>query len=99
MRILVMSGPNLNLLGTREPGIYGSTTLEQIHARLAREAKALECTVECMQSNHEGVLIDVLQTHRDVVAGAILNAGGLTHTSVSLPDTIKAMPFPVIEVH
>jgi 3-dehydroquinate dehydratase-2 len=99
MRILVLSGPNLNLLGTREPEIYGAVTLEQIHQRLAREAEELQCEVECVQSNHEGVLIDLLQERRGAVAGALLNAGGLTHTSVSLHDTIKAMPFPVIEVH
>ncbi|MGH2408872.1 MAG: type II 3-dehydroquinate dehydratase [Chloroflexota bacterium] len=99
MRILVLSGPNLNLLGTREPEIYGAVTLEQIHQRLAREAEDLHCEVECAQSNHEGVLIDLLQARRDTLAGALLNAGGLTHTSVSLHDTIKAMPFPVIEVH
>jgi 3-dehydroquinate dehydratase-2 len=99
MRILVLSGPNLNLLGTREPAVYGTATLEHIHARLHREAAHLQVTLECMQSNHEGVLIDALQAHRDGGAGAIINAGGLTHTSVSLHDTIKAMPFPVIEVH
>jgi 3-dehydroquinate dehydratase-2 len=99
MRILVLSGPNLNLLGSREPTIYGRATLEHIHARLKTEAEQLKVTVECLQSNHEGVLIDALQAHRGDGAGAILNAGGLTHTSVSLHDTIKAMPFPVIEVH
>lgn len=99
MRILVLSGPNLNLLGTREPEIYGAVTLEQIHQRLAREAGELQCEVECQQSNHEGVLIDLLQDRRGTIAGALLNAGGLTHTSVSLHDTIKAVPFPVIEVH
>src|SRR2546430_361442 len=99
MRVLVLSGPNLNLLGTREPALYGRATLEQIHSRLKTEGEQLKVTVECMQSNHEGALIDALQAHRDDGAGAIINAGGLTHTSVSLHDTIKAMPFPVIEVH
>ena len=99
MRILVLSGPNLNLLGTREPSLYGTATLEHIHARLQCEAAQLQVTVECMQSNHEGALIDALQAHRHDGNGAIINAGGLTHTSVSLHDTIKAMPFPVVEVH
>jgi 3-dehydroquinate dehydratase II len=99
MRILVLSGPNLNLLGTREPSLYGTATLEHIHTRLQREAEQLKITVECLQSNHEGALIDALQDHRHDGAGAIINAGGLTHTSVSLHDAIKAMPFPVIEVH
>lgn len=99
MRILVLSGPNLNLLGTREPEIYGRATLGHIHARLEREAAAIGCEVECLQSNHEGILIDALQERRQSVAGALVNAGGLTHSSVSLHDTIKAMPFPVIEVH
>ncbi len=99
MHIVVLSGPNLNLLGTREPDVYGAVTLAQIHDRLTREAKAVDCTIECMQSNHEGVLIDLLQAQRETAAGALLNAGGLTHTSVSLHDTIKAMPYPIIEVH
>ena len=99
MHILVMIGPNLNLLGTREPDLYGHATLDQIHDRLRREAESLGCTVECFQSNHEGALIDLLHAQRERAAGALLNAGGLTHTSVSLHDTIKAMPFPVIEVH
>ncbi len=99
MHILVLSGPNLNLLGTREPSLYGTATLEQIHLRLQSEAERLKISVECVQSNHEGTLIDALQAHRQDGSGAIINAGGLTHTSVSLHDTIKAMPFPVIEVH
>jgi len=99
MHILVLSGPNLNLLGTREPDLYGTVTLDQIHDRLRREADGLGCTIECHQSNHEGALIDRMQAQRESAAGALLNAGGLTHTSVSLHDTIKAMPFPVIEVH
>jgi 3-dehydroquinate dehydratase-2 len=99
LHILVLSGPNLNLLGTREPDLYGTVTLDQIHERLRREADGLGCTVECFQSNHEGALIDLFQGERERAAGALLNAGGLTHTSISLHDTIKAMPFPVIEVH
>jgi 3-dehydroquinate dehydratase-2 len=99
VHILVISGPNLNLLGRREPDIYGAVTLDQIHARLREEATSLGCTVECFQSNHEGALIDILQANVDRAQGALLNPGGLTHSSVSLHDAIKAMPFPVIEVH
>ena len=99
LRILVISGPNLNLLGRREPGVYGAVTLQDIHARLARRAQELHCAVEPFQSNHEGALIDFLHAHIDDAGGAILNPGGLTHTSVALHDAVKAMPFPVIEVH
>ena len=100
MRILVISGPNLNLLGTREPHIYGNVTLDQIHRALEREAAVLECSLETFQSNHEGAIIDFLQARMGGGAdGALLNPGGLTQHGVSLHDTIKAMPFPVIEVH
>jgi 3-dehydroquinate dehydratase-2 len=99
MQILVLSGPNLNLLGKREPHIYGSVTLDQIHAHLERVAQTLDCTLVCMQSNHEGVLIDTLHQYRETAGGALINPGGLTNYSVSLHDAIKAMPFPVIEVH
>ena len=99
LRILVISGPNLNLLGRREPGVYGAVTLQDIHTRLKRRAKELDCAVEPFQSNHEGALIDFLHAHIDDAGGAILNPGGLTHTSVALHDAVKAMPFPVIEVH
>ena len=99
MHILVISGPNLNLLGRREPAVYGLVTLEQIHSHLKGEAEGLGCTLECFQSNHEGALIDFLQGRMDGADGALLNPGGLTHTSVSLHDAVKSMPFPVIEVH
>ena len=100
MNILVISGPNLNLLGLREPGIYGAVTLEQIHTRLQQEeADALGCTITCFQSNHEGALIDFMHEYRTTAAGALLNAGGLTHSSVSLHDAIKSVPYPVVEVH
>jgi 3-dehydroquinate dehydratase-2 len=99
LNILIASGPNLNLLGYREPDIYGSSTLEQIHQRLQKEAELLGCTITCFQSNHEGALIDFLHEHRATAAGAILNPGGLAHTSISLHDAIKAVPFPVVEVH
>lgn len=99
MRILVMSGPNINLLGRREPGVYGSETLDAIHARLERRAGELGCEVLTFQSNHEGGLIDYLHAHVDDADGAILNPGGYTHTSVALRDAVAAMPFPVVEVH
>jgi 3-dehydroquinate dehydratase-2 len=98
-RILIISGPNLNLLGRREPGIYGAVTLPAIHARLERRAAELGYSVEPFQSNHEGALIDFLHAHIDDADGAIINPGGYTHTSIALHDAVKAMPFPVIEVH
>lgn len=99
IRLLVLHGPNLNLFGRREPHIYGSTTLAEIDAKLQTLAAELGATLECVQSNHEGALIDALHARMDSVQGALVNPGGLTHSSVSLHDAIKAMPFPVIEVH
>jgi 3-dehydroquinate dehydratase-2 len=99
LRILVVHGPNLNLLGRREPQIYGSTTLDQINGHLAALAKEIDVELVTLQSNHEGVIVDALQAHMDDVDGAIINAAGLTFSSVSIHDAIKAEPFPVIEVH
>ena len=99
MKILVLHGPNLNLLGRREPHIYGSTTLAQINERLQELARELKVELEVLQSNHEGALVDFLHKHMDNAAGAILNPAGLTQFGVSLHDAIKTMPFPVIEVH
>ena len=96
-RILVLQGPNLNLLGTREPDIYGSETLDQVHAHIGRTAIDLGLEVIFFQSNHEGMLIDRLH-ERDFEA-AIVNAGGLTHTSVSLRDALLAVGRPFVEVH
>ena len=96
-RVLVINGPNLNLLGTREPEIYGSTTLAEIDARLVRRGAELGLAVETFQSNHEGALIDRLQ-RRDF-DWAIVNAGGLTHTSVSLRDALLGIDRPFVEVH
>ena len=98
-KILVLHGPNLNLFGRREPHIYGTMTLEQINERLRALAAELHVELAIVQSNHEGVLVDALQKHMDEAKGAILNPAGLTQYSVSLHDCIKAMPFPVIEVH
>ena len=97
MRVLVLQGPNLNLVGTREPQIYGSTTLEEIHAMIREHAAGLGIEVETFQSNHEGALIDRL--HRRDFDAAIVNAGGLTHTSVSLRDALLAVERPFVEVH
>jgi 3-dehydroquinate dehydratase-2 len=99
LRVLVVHGPNLNLLGRREPHIYGTTTLDQINGRLADLAKELNVELMTTQSNSEGVLVDAFQKHIDDADGAIINAAGLTFSSVSLHDVIKAVPFPVIEVH
>ncbi len=95
--VIVLQGPNLNLLGTREPEIYGSETLDQIHTHISRKALDLGLEVIFFQSNHEGVLIDRLH-ERDFEA-AIVNAGGLTHTSISLRDALLAVGRPFVEVH
>jgi len=99
LKMLVVHGPNLNLLGRREPQIYGTTTLDQINARLTDLAKDINVELITMQSNDEGAIVDVFQKHMDNVDGAIINAAGLSFHSVSIHDVIKAMPFPVIEVH
>ena len=99
MKILVLHGPNLNLFGRREPHIYGTTTLAEINSQLARLADELGVTLATVQSNHEGALIDFLHEHIDAADGAIVNPAGLTQHGVPLHDAIKAMPFPVIEVH
>ena len=95
--VLVLQGPNLNLLGTREPEIYGRETLDEIHAGIAAHAADLGLTVAFFQSNHEGALIDRL--HERDFDVAIVNAGGLTHTSVALRDALLAIQRPFIEVH
>lgn len=99
MKILVLHGPNLNLFGRREPHIYGTTTLAQIDARIASLAAELGVELATLQSNHEGALVDFLHQHIDEAQGALVNPAGLTQHGVPLHDAIKAMPFPVIEVH
>ena len=100
MSILVLHGPNLNLLGTREPHLYGHDTLPQIDAELVRIATDAGATLQSLQSNHEGVLIDRIQAARlDGTHFIIINAGGLTHTSVCLRDALAAVALPFIEVH
>jgi 3-dehydroquinate dehydratase-2 len=98
-RVLVLSGPNLQLLGTREPAVYGSETLDQIHARLAARAAELSLAVDARQTNHEGTLVDWIGAARPDFAGILLNAGGYTHTSVAIRDAISAVALPTIEVH
>jgi 3-dehydroquinate dehydratase-2 len=98
-RILVLNGPNLNLLGTREPDVYGSTTLDDIADELADLANDLGAKVDCRQSNQEGQLLDWLHDARDSFDGVVINPGGLTHTSVSLRDGIAATGLPTVEVH
>jgi 3-dehydroquinate dehydratase-2 len=98
--VLVLNGPNLNLLGTREPSIYGGETLEEINGRIASRAAELGLAVECRQTNHEGVLVDWLHEARARGLHAVLlNAGAYTHTSIALLDAILAIELPVIEVH
>jgi 3-dehydroquinate dehydratase-2 len=98
-RILVLHGPNLHALGTREPEIYGHTSLEEIDRRLGALANELGCETESLQSDHEGVLIDALYRAREGFHGVLLNPGGFTHGSVSLRDAVAAVGLPVIEVH
>ncbi len=98
--VIVINGPNLNLLGTREPEIYGYATLDEISARLIARGAELGLAVECRQTNHEGVLVDWLHEARArAVHAVLLNAGAYTHTSIALLDAIKAIQVPVIEVH
>lgn len=97
--VLLLHGPNLNLLGTREPDVYGSMTLEKINAVCAAHLKPYHVELRAEQSNHEGALIDVLHVARNWADGVVFNPGAYTHTSVALRDAISAIKLPVIEVH
>jgi 3-dehydroquinate dehydratase-2 len=99
MRIAVLNGPNLNLLGTREPEIYGRTTLGEIEQMVRAEAARLGAEIEWTQSNHEGELVDAVQRLRGRVDGALINAAALTHSSLSLRDAVLAVQVPFVELH
>jgi 3-dehydroquinate dehydratase-2 len=99
MHIAVLNGPNLNLLGVREPDRYGTTTLDQIESRVRQRARDLGCEIEWMQSNHEGALVDAVQQLRGVADGALVNAAAYTHTSIALRDALLSVKVPFVEVH
>lgn len=98
-RVLVLLGPNLNLVGVREKGVYGDETAESINRQIVENAKNLGCECDIYQSNHEGDLIDQIHAARDVYSGAIINAGALTHYSYALRDAIAGVRIPFVEVH
>lgn len=97
--ILVLNGPNLNLLGTRQPEVYGATTLAMVEAQCAERAAELGMELTCVQSNHEGAMIDEIHNSKGKRHGIVLNAGAYTHTSIALMDAIASVELPVVEVH
>ncbi|MDH4404977.1 MAG: type II 3-dehydroquinate dehydratase [Cyanobium sp. D14.bin.5] len=99
MQLLALHGPNLNLLGTREPGVYGSQTLDQVNAELESRAQALGAAISCFQSNHEGALVDRIHEVRDSVDGILINAGAYTHSSIALRDALMGVAIPFVELH
>ncbi len=99
MKLLLLNGPNLNLLGTREPEKYGKTTLKDIEEHLTKIAQENNIQLDCYQSNHEGDIIDKIQEAKNVYDGILLNAGGYTHTSVAIRDAISSVQVPTVEIH
>lgn len=99
LSILVVHGPNLNMLGVREPGIYGSVTLEAINRLLSEKADYLDCSLSVIQSNQEGILVDEIQGALGQHQGILINAGAYTHTSVAIRDALSAVKIPTVEVH
>jgi 3-dehydroquinate dehydratase type II len=99
MKILVINGPNLNLLGLREPGIYGKRTYQELLSMISAEAERLSVAVEFVQSNHEGALVDAIQAAYGMADGIVINPGAYTHTSIALLDAVKAVGIPTVEVH
>lgn len=98
-KIIIINGPNLNLLGERQPEVYGTTTLPQLESQLRKFGQELGYEIECFQFNSEGGIVDCLQAHRSGVAGIVLNAAGFSHTSVVILDAIYTVKAPVVEVH
>ena len=99
MKLLILNGPNLNLLGSREPAIYGSESYDALCQQIQRHAAAIGCTVALLQSNHEGALIDAIQGAQGVYGGIVINPGAYTHTSIALHDAIKGTAIPLLELH
>ena len=99
MQLLALHGPNLNLLGVREPGLYGTASLDAINAELGQRAAELGAVIDCFQSNHEGALVDRIHGARGTVDGILINAGAYTHTSIALRDALLAVAIPYVELH
>jgi 3-dehydroquinate dehydratase-2 len=99
LRVLLLNGPNLNLLGQREPGVYGAQTLADIEAQLLHQADGLGVGLECFQSNHEGALLDRIHAARGQADGLLINAGAYTHTSIALRDALLGVAIPFVELH
>lgn len=97
--LLILNGPNLNLLGSREPEIYGTATLDDVERLAVETASSFGWTVDCVQSNHEGDLIDAIHAARGQAAGIVINAGAFTHTSIAIRDALSGVSLPVVEVH
>ncbi len=99
IKVIVIHGPNLNLLGDREPDVYGTLTLDNINQEITKLAKSIDISVECYQSNHEGELIDFIHNNRHSASGIVINPGAYTHYSYAIRDAISAVKLPTIEVH